>query len=93
MPCRYDGSPEGNTRYFEEQLGRVTRVACEALRFLEDDGRLPDLSPELRRWWKQHKATDRRRREAEQEIARRKVLRKKALARLSPAEKRALGLG
>lgn len=84
MPCKDPGDGIDNTRHYQEKLDKVTSVACEALRFLEDDGRLADLSPELRRWWRQHKVVDRRRRVASQEIARDKILRRKALATSCP---------
>lgn len=59
--------------------------------------------PELTEWWEKHKAADELRRKREAEKARKKAekekkkraksaLKKKALAKLTPAERKALGL-
>lgn len=43
-------------------------------------------------WWKNHKAKDAKRREAEREAKRKEELKQKALKKLSPAERKALGI-
>lgn len=97
MPCR-DWDDSG-VRYItdpvtKERLDRATRVACEALKKL-DQGRLngsSTLSEDARTWWKAHQEDDRRREAAEAARRQRQTLKSKALAKLTAEEKKALGI-
>lgn len=95
MPCR-DGGPidtyENPTT--RRRLDLATRVACEALRSL-DKNRLngsSSLSKEARDWWAAHQEEDRRRERQEQQQREREALRRKARAKLTPEERKALGI-
>lgn len=60
MPC-FD--PDAD-RYASEELrkrcDKLTRLLCEACK-LVDLGKLGRSSPELRAWWQQHQAWDKKR--------------------------------
>lgn len=87
MPCRsdYDEAP-----YLGRELERVTRVACE----LEKQNRtkLTSLSKETQDWITEHREKDRQRLEREAREHAAKASRAAALKKLSPEEKRLLGL-
>lgn len=96
MPCR-DGGPIDYVRDSPETIRRLnlaTRVACEALQKLDDVS--PSVSAALsktaRDWWRKHQEEDRRRQEAELARQRRETLRTRARAKLTPEERKALGI-
>lgn len=71
------------------------RVACEALRFLSEYMSTttdPDLSKELKKWWREHKELDQRRLNLEREEAERQREIAEAVAKLSPRERDLLGI-
>ncbi len=98
MPCRsdYDDIPRQST--LAGELDEVTALLCGLMRAVEKHdhaafikGYAENTKP-LARWWKHHKAIDeaeRLRKAAAQETARLKAA---ALAKLSLAERAALGL-
>ena len=90
MPCRsdYDGDSE---RALRKELERVTRVACELARTVDSDVYL-HLNKETREWIVQHERADRERLKREREEADRLLMRKKALKKLTPEERRLLGI-
>ena len=96
MPCYMTGSAESDARMGEreaqERAQAATRVACEAMQELEDDGELSRVSAESQLWWQNHKATDAERRQREQDEEDRQELRKSGLSKLSTEERKALGL-
>jgi len=72
---------------------RLTRVSCDIMRVLEAGGfDLSALDGETRAWWDQHKASDAKRAQARVEMARRDAIRAEALSKLSPEERKALGV-
>lgn len=99
MPCTYY-SPGEEREEIRKVLNKATKAACEALRFIEEEGRLDQMSLETRRWWTAHKKRDKERREAEAnsqiyiEAKVRSTLRQKsqALSKLTVANQKLLGL-
>jgi len=65
MPCRsddWDGyNPPGEN--IKQQLDKVSRIACEAMKRIEESGTVSFLSTEAQDWYKAHKLADARRRE------------------------------
>ena len=94
MPCQdFDTLDDGYTARQERiRLDKATRVACEALRFMEDMGGLGEVSKEARAWWKDHKQADEHRRERERAAKHLKEQRERALRKLTIEERVALGL-
>lgn len=95
MPCT-DG-PRDSGRYNDEELRRVTRAACDLLQRLRLEGSWPGLipsglSPETVRWVKQHDLEDKRRVEDALRASRIQEAREAVVAKLSPEERRLLGI-
>lgn len=80
MPCRdtFDDDIPKNTAASVE--AKLVPLLCEACDLLEKNDLVSTMSHELLKWAKEHEA---------QEVAR---IRKEALDKLSPKERRALGL-
>ncbi len=72
-------------------LERAGRAACEALKTLTTQQRAR-LSPETRTWWEEHQAEDRDREQRERAKKAHADQKAAALAKLTPADRRALGL-
>ena len=97
MPCRsYD---DDNSSYELDRVrklnDKLARIACKALGELEKNG-IEDLllleDDEVREWWKAHKEADAKAAAARAEKERIAKLRKDALAKLSPEERKVLGI-
>jgi hypothetical protein len=98
MPCR-DEWNSGGVRYVTDpetkrRLDLATRVACTALSQLEDvgSGRIKLLPVESQEWWHQHKRADRKRQAHEEAVRRREQIKNRALAKLTPEERRVLDI-
>jgi hypothetical protein len=77
-----------------ERLRSATAELCGLIEQLIAAGRnLGSYSLELQMWWRDHQVRDRKRVEAEQKEEKRQSLQKQALAKLSPEERAALGIG
>lgn len=93
MPCRdWDGIPPLSElvnpeleilRMRNDELSNILCKTCKKLETFEYLRDVIDENPELKAWWKNHKAKD----EAEN-----KRLREKALAKLNDEDKKVLGL-
>lgn len=93
---------EWQYRELKARADMLARIACKSLTELEANGIAELLllrDDEVREWWLQHKEDDRKeherlRKEAEKKAAAAERKRKKAelLARLTPEEKRILGI-
>jgi hypothetical protein len=95
MPCSSsDGmSSSGHDYEAHRKLERLTRVSCEIMAALEKIGLAPEqFGPEVQTWWAEHKAADERREAAARAQAQREEHRAAALAKLTPEERKALGL-
>ena len=103
MPCRsYEddyrtGSPTESWQYKElkENNDKLARIACKALTELVKSGYADFLvlkDDEVREWWEKHQEADRKAQEAKAEKARIAKIKKEALAKLTPEEKKILGI-
>lgn len=102
MPCRdYEGpsytSPTASWEYkdLQKQNDRLARIACKAMDELVKQGKADFLilrDDEVREWWEKHQEADRKAQEAEVEKRRIAKIKKDALAKLSPEERKALGI-
>ncbi len=88
MPCRDGGRDDPGPVY--ERLDITTRLACEYCNELQDAGR--SIPSYARKWWREHQAEDAERVKQEMEEEAKKVLKAKALKKLTAAEKKVLGL-
>ncbi len=88
MPCKYDGPDE--QPIMRGELDITTRLACEYCNELQDSGR--NIPSYARKWWKKHQAEDADRVKQEMEEEAKKILKAKALKKLTAEEKKALGL-
>lgn len=105
MPCSSDYGPSIHTEYVEkEHDGKMAARLCAVLTTLEARGWLHQTldnidykeagitRKSLQNWWNEHKQRDVERRLREQEEARRMRVKRNALAKLTDAEKKALGV-
>lgn len=104
MPCN-DGGGNVRTEYIEiEHTGRMAARLCAVLTVLEKRGLLDEVvgmidfkgagvgPRDLSTWWAKHKRIDEEKREREQTQAQRERDRKAAIAKLSPKDRKVLGL-
>lgn len=101
MPCR-DYEPFDATSELREQNDRLARIACKAMEALTANGYADFLllkDEEVREWWEAHQIADRKAKEAEERKRKAKEekeelakLKKDVLSRLSPKERKALGI-
>lgn len=102
MPC-YDprGEREGlaeDLRAARKSLDTRTNQLCRAMEVLEKNGLLnaPRITSRMRGWWTEHKEWDRKRKASEARAAKKerehKAARRRALSKLSAADRKALGL-
>lgn len=94
MPC-YSGDEEDYRRASaseaKAQLDLATRVACKAMRYLEELGAdFPDSETAL--WWIEHKEKDNLRLQREREKRKAEKKKEAALAKLTPEERKLLGI-
>lgn len=89
MPC--DAGPSySDIEEARKERDIITRLACAYCKLLESQGRpVPDWAQS---WWEAHKRYDAEREAQEMKIAERERTRQAALRKLSPTERKALGL-
>lgn len=105
MPCMDSWGPQVGHAQESQEAARVKASLCAILTALESNlVILPDVLKTvdweaagvprkfLTDWWAKHKRVDQKRREQEHQAAVRRHLRSQALAKLSTAEREALGL-
>jgi hypothetical protein len=96
MPCMsYDDRPDYSDREWKNKTDKLARIACKAMTELVEQGKADFLilrDDEVREWWEQHQEADRKAREARERKAREAKIRKDALAKLTPEEKKILGI-
>jgi hypothetical protein len=93
MPCRDGGPTDNEIAYdYKRRLDLATRVACEAMSVLTKGGNYTNMSAEAKTWWQKHQDEDARRIAREKAERKRLADKKAALAKLTPAEKKALNL-
>lgn len=94
MPCT-DGGPPGPSRedVLKQRLDTATDLLCGLCKKLEKSKIGKKLmTRELAKWWQAHQEADRIREESERMRRERETTRQRALAKLSPAERRILGI-
>lgn len=67
-------------------------VLCRRLTRLEAKGKITELSLEAQMWWRDHKRADAERQKQEAEAAQREALIQSARLKLTPEERKVLGL-
>lgn len=87
MPCATDYRYEDNC-----ELQNLTRIACTMAQVLTRGGGIEDLTQEAKDWIRKHNLEDERREERERAERRLLEARQHALNKLTPAERRILGL-
>lgn len=90
MPCRDYGYEEMERREREERHHRITRLLCEACALLKANGIVG--SDDLEDWREAHERADRQERARERQQAKEIEERKAALQKLSPYERKLLGI-
>ena len=62
MPCYVTGTSEGDANLHAAEAQKAatsaTRVACEALRYIEEKGDIHHLSISAQQWWREHRVVD-----------------------------------
>lgn len=93
MPCRCeeDHTPSEDPR-LRKAADAATRAACDLRTILRRGGVESDLTPETRRWIKQHDDEDARRIAQENAAGIRQRTKQAALDKLTLEERRVLGL-
>lgn len=86
MPCQSDHYGCSHDETFRE-LDRVTDMLCTMLK-----GHKGQLPANISEWWARHQALDARRKAEKEAAAKEKAEKKAALAKLSPKEKKMLGI-
>lgn len=98
MPCTYDGPPSYGPSY-KKELDEVTELLCELCQHLEGTPstrfgnnfkRFSTIA--LREWWEKHKKMDAERLERERREAAEKKAKENALNKLTPEERKLLGI-
>lgn len=92
MPCRYETGDESAARLSSE-LSKVTRLLCSACKVLQRSSIMwkTQYSDELQEWWEEHQKL-KEREDREHERLKQDLLKKNALSKLTPEEKKVLGL-
>lgn len=85
----YDDESDGAMR---AHINCLTDMLCGIMRYREEIGDTSGFSSQVLEWWKQHKRIDAARLKAEEAERKEQATREAALAKLTPAERRALGL-
>jgi hypothetical protein len=75
----------------QKDLDEKTAVVCERLKALSEL-EIKEFSLELQIWWRDHQAWDKKREASEVEKAKKKLLQREALEKLTDEEREALGL-
>lgn len=89
MPCR-DDYPPGPT--IHDQKVELEKMLCRACKLLDANEVDYSMYLDLSEWWYKHQEEDRKRIEAKKAEREKKKIRKAALEKLTPAERKALGL-
>ena len=98
MPCN-DGRDNVHvvTEYREDpemkkRRHKLARMLCETIGKMSATQRSTLLSLETRQWYKEHREEDRRREEREKAVRNQKAKIRKAVAKLTPEERKLLGI-
>lgn len=89
MPCEL--TPSELAHEHQKALSALIFIACSACESLEDAGLMEDQHPRVRKWWKEHKASDRERAERAEKLLRDQENWDALREKLSPAERLYMG--
>jgi len=94
MPCTDGGPNYSDNPETTRRLNKVTRMLCSLCRRINKSGRdtLITQDAELTAWWSDHQEMDRKREAAQRAERAKRQERRAVLAKLSPKDKRILGL-
>lgn len=94
MPCYMTGSAEGDANLAaseaRREATRLTRLLCVACALLEQSHK--KLPAQLKEWWDNHKKVDEARKNRERQQEGLRAARERARGKLTPLERKALGL-
>ncbi len=91
MPC-YDHRDGDDCREAAAKVNALTRMLCSVLGVLDTNSFFTGEHAEVAQWWKEHQAADRRHRREEAHDRRMAELKEQAIRKLTPDERKALGL-
>jgi hypothetical protein len=94
MDYRDDYRTIDRTETYKDMRDQLARIACRALTALEkvDPQNKTFKNAELAKWWTQHKIDDAKAMEAKRVATEAKKLRAAALAKLTPEDRKILGV-
>lgn len=92
MPCRDPGyDPWERSRADVQKIDKLTRLLCTTLGSMHSKD-INNLPKDVQNWWWEHQAADRRRQLREAEEREKKKKKSEALKKLSPEERKLLGI-
>lgn len=89
MPCRCDGYPEPEPDVHNNE---AAEALCAVMREHEERGEMGCFTKDQLAWWVEHKKRDAMRIAQDERVAAEAKARADALAKLTPADRQALGL-
>ena len=89
MPCTCDGYPEPEP---DIHNGPVAEILCKSLQEHEARGEMGCFDKATLEWWEEHKKRDKLRVEQDMKVARTEKQKATALKKLTPYERKLLGL-
>jgi hypothetical protein len=95
MPCRSEPDPNEVIRDLYKRFEHDSELAemlCHVMTFVEESGLLSKVNGPTFIWWSHHKARDAHKREQEQRAAEETRKINDAKAKLTPEERRLLGI-
>lgn len=92
MPCSDGGYTTGEPALSMKRVDRLSNLLCEACKLLDKSPGTGAMSKALAKWWRQHQKRDAERVAREKEVESQERLRKKILKKLTPKERKALGV-
>lgn len=88
MPCRCDGYPEPEP---DQHSGPLAEALCKVMAEHEARDEMGCFDKDTLKWWKEHKRRDKARILIDLKAAKDRIDREKALAKLTPRERRLIG--
>jgi hypothetical protein len=97
MPCRDNGGPYTDAYEYQKKIDELTRLLCALCERVENQQRMVNVRlvtfpEEVGTWWGEHKRKDAERKNRENHEQYLRTLRQQGLAKLTPAERAALGV-
>lgn len=93
MPCRDDFADSRDYQENIDELNKVTRMLCSLCKTCQRENCLDFIkNAGCEEWWNEHQAADNARFERERQEQERKLIKQKALSKLTEEERSLLGL-